>query len=148
MKIEQLLQQCPHQFNEEELQALEANARALNKSTIKVFYGNYPAMFADLQAKLKAKYTHSEYDFNIKRNGCIELIYGIPAAKIKSNLAESLEKARADYQADLEAKQQQWIDEQLAEFIELERQEAEQAQVAKEAEYKKQLFNALKESQK
>lgn len=147
MNIQQLLQQCPHQFKEEELKALEDNAREFNPSTIKVFYSNYPDMFEDYQAKLKAKYTHSQYEFNLKGRGCIQLIYGIPPAKVKSNLAESLEKVRADYQANLEARQQKWIDEQLAEALELERKEAEKAQAEKEAEYKKQLFKLLKETE-
>lgn len=144
MKIE-----CPHQFNQAELDKLEANAKALNPSTLSVFYSSYPEMFADYQDKLKAKYTHSEYDFKLKNNGCIELTYGIPTAKIKSNLAESLEKVRADYQADLETRQQAWIDAQLKESLEIERKEAEQAQLEKEAKYKADLFKAIKkESQK
>lgn len=142
MKIE-----CPHQFNQAELDKLEANAKALNPTTLKVFYSSYPAMFADYQTKLKAKYTHSQYDFKLKNNGCIELTYGIPASKIKSNLAESLEKVRADYQANLEAKQQVWIDEQLHEALEIERQEAEQAQLEREAKYKADLFKIVKEAQ-
>ncbi|MGO2473529.1 MAG: hypothetical protein ACTH6D_09140 [Vibrio litoralis] len=143
MKIE-----CPIKFNQSELDKLEANAKALNPSTLSVFYPNYPDMFADYQDKLKAKYTHSEYDFKLKNNGCIELTYGIPTAKIKSNLAETLEKVRADYQSDLEARQQAWIDEQLAEALEIERKEAEQAQLEREAKYKADLFKALKEAQK
>ena len=140
--------ECPIKFNQSELDKLEANAKALNPTTLKVFYSSYPDMFADYQDKLKAKYTHSEYNFRLAHNGCIELTYGIPTAKIKSNLAESLEKVRADYQADLEARQQAWIAEQLAEAIEIERKEAEQAQAEREAKYKADLFKAVKESQK
>ncbi|MGO2341858.1 MULTISPECIES: hypothetical protein [Vibrio] len=139
--------ECPIKFNQSELDKLEANAKALNPSTLSVFYSSYPEMFADYQNKLKAKYTHSQYDFKLKNNGCIELTYGIPTAKIKSNLAESLEKVRADYQANLEAQQQIWIDEQLSEALEIERKEAEQAQAEREAKYKADLFRIVKEAQ-
>ncbi|MDF5044150.1 hypothetical protein P3656_24600, partial [Vibrio parahaemolyticus] len=97
----------------------------------------------DVPEKLKQKYVIVSDKYRLAGAG-ISIVYELPPAKAKQKLAESLDKVRVDYQADIEAKQQRWIEEQIQSLLDKEKAQAISEAEKKEREFKQSLLSMLK----
>lgn len=142
--LKKLLEQCPIQFDEKELEKREKAVKANFTPTESIYYGNKLKLFSDYQEKLKKGFKHAPEAFKTALNGGITITYTLPPKLAKERLEQLLTRLREAYQAELEEKQKVWIDEQLAELLEQEKQAALKAQEEAQEQYKLQLLEALK----
>lgn len=142
--LKELMQQCPIQFDEQELEKREKAIEANFVPEEQVFYSDKVKLFTDYQDKMKKKYKHRPDAFKVSRTGALTLTYTLPPSIAKERLEQALTNAREAYAAEIEEKQAQWIDEQLADLLEQEKQAVLKAQAEKEAQFKQQLLEALK----
>ncbi|MCG3760954.1 hypothetical protein EXA21_16055 [Vibrio cincinnatiensis] len=144
----ELQERCPIKFNSEQLDKLEKSAVMFHEREgkfLKQFYQSHYHMLLDIPEKLKQKYTIIADKYRLAGAGSISIMYELPPAKSKEKLSESLEKVRADYQANLEAKQQQWIEEQIQSLLDEEKAQFVAEAEQKEREFKKSLLDAFKQ---
>lgn len=144
--INELNERCPIKFDQERLDTLEATTKMLHERDgkyVKEFYSSIYHFLNDVPEKLKQKFVLVSDKYRLAGAG-ISIVYELPPAKAKQKLAESLDKVRVDYQADIEAKQQLWIEEQIQSLLDEEKAQALAVAEAKEREFKKSLLDAFK----
>ncbi|MDW1499694.1 hypothetical protein [Vibrio sp. YT-19(2023)] len=144
--INELNERCPIKFDQERLDTLEASTKMLHEREgkyFKEFYSSIYHFLNDVPDKLKQKFVIVSDKYRLAGAG-ISIVYELPPAKAKQKLAESLDKVRVDYQADIEAKQQRWIEEQIQSLLDKEKAQAISEAEKKEREFKRKLLDAMR----
>jgi hypothetical protein len=142
----ELQKRCPIKFDSEQLEKLEKFAVMLHEREGKFltkFYSSTYDMLIDIPTMLFSEYTINPKQSRPLGSGSTNVVYELPTDRAQTKLAESLEKTRAGYQANLEAKQQQWIEEQIQSLLDEEKAQAIAEAEQKEREFKKSLLDAF-----
>ncbi|EOX4458884.1 hypothetical protein ACJ5M8_003966 [Vibrio antiquarius] len=144
--IQELNERCPISFDQDQLDKLEASTKMLHEREgkyVKEFYSSIYHFLNDVPEKLKQKYVIVSDKYRLAGAG-ISIVYELPPAKAKQKLAESLDKVRVDYQSDIEAKQQRWIEAQIQSLLDEEKAQAIAEAEEKEREFKRKLLDAMR----
>ncbi|HIF5631313.1 TPA: hypothetical protein ACX3DG_004097 [Vibrio parahaemolyticus] len=144
--INELNERCPIKFDQDRLDKLESTTKMLHERDgkyVKEFYSSIYHFLNDVPEKLKQKYVIVSDKYRLAGAG-ISIVYELPQAKAKQKLAESLDKVRVDYQSDIEAKQQRWIEDQIQTLLDEEKAQALAEAVEKEREFKRKLLDAMR----
>lgn len=145
--IQELNERCPIIFDQDQLDKLEASTSMLHERDgkyVKEFYSSIYHFLNDVPEKLKQKFIIVSDKYRLGGAG-ISIVYELPPAKAKKKLAESLDKVRVDYQADIEAKQRRWIEDQIQSLLDEEKAQVLIEAEEKEREFKMSLLDAFKQ---
>lgn len=144
--INELNERCPIKFDQERLDKLESTTKMLHERDgkyVKEFYSSIYHFLNDVPEKLKQKFVIVSDKYRLAGSG-ISIVYELPPAKAKQKLAESLDKVRVDYQSDIEAKQQRWIEDQIQTLLDEEKAQTLAEVEEKEREFKRKLLDAMR----
>ncbi|ELA9814830.1 hypothetical protein R8N45_20030 [Vibrio sp. 1403] len=144
--INELNERCPIKFDQDRLDKLESTTKMLHERDgkyVKEFYSSIYHFLNDVPDKLKQKFVIVSDKYRLAGAG-ISIVYELPPAKAKQKLAESLDKVRVDYQSDIEAKQQRWIEDQLQTLLDEEKAQTLAKVEEREREFKRKLLDAMR----
>jgi len=144
--LEQLKTRLPDFEDEAKLKNLITKAEKLHEISGKILKRTYPSLIqamSEVPSLIKEKYKLIPERCRYIQ-GAITLFYELPQTLSKKSLESSLQAAKNEYLAGIEALQADWLDTQLEEVLQAHQLEEQQAKAEEDQAFKAKLLEAIK----